>query len=116
MFKKTGKQPQVSTGSDIERKDRQYTYSEVLEMTKNLQEKLGEGSFSIVYRGSVGDTQVAVKILNSQKTTKRDFKNEVWRLLVFVLTMNMQRYMPSFSFCFYLEHALLLSFNCRSVC
>ncbi|WOH14814.1 hypothetical protein DCAR_0934337 [Daucus carota subsp. sativus] len=73
---------------DIERKDRQYTYSEVLEMTKNLQEKLGEGSFSIVYRGSVGDTQVAVKILNSQKTTKRDFKNEV-RLLMRVHHKNL---------------------------
>ena len=93
MFKKTGKQPEASI-SDIERirKDRLFTYSRVEEIADHFQEMLGEGNFGRVYRGSLDGNKVAVKILLSPPTTRSDFKNEVCRLLVFVLTINMHHY------------------------
>lgn len=88
MFKQSIKKPQENI-SDIEGKVRRFTYSQVLDITKNLHEKLGEGGFGEVYRGSVGDIQVAVKMLSeSSDQGSREFQTEVSHLLVFLITMN----------------------------
>ncbi|XP_063934968.1 probable LRR receptor-like serine/threonine-protein kinase At5g59680 isoform X2 [Daucus carota subsp. sativus] len=77
VFKQSIKKPQENI-SDIEGKVRRFTYSQVLDITKNLHEKLGEGGFGEVYRGSVGDIQVAVKMLSeSSDQGSREFQTEV---------------------------------------
>ncbi|CAN8254977.1 unnamed protein product [Cochlearia groenlandica] len=67
----------------IKTKRRRFTYSEVLEMTKNLQKPLGEGGFGIVYLGDLnGSEQVAVKLLSQTSTQGyKEFKAEVELLL-----------------------------------
>uniref|UniRef100_A0A1J3HE57 non-specific serine/threonine protein kinase n=1 Tax=Noccaea caerulescens TaxID=107243 RepID=A0A1J3HE57_NOCCA len=67
----------------IKTKRRRFTYSEVLEMTKNLQRPLGEGGFGIVYHGDInGSEQVAVKLLSETSAQGyKEFKAEVELLL-----------------------------------
>ncbi|KAF8108583.1 hypothetical protein N665_0107s0005 [Sinapis alba] len=67
----------------IKTKRRRFTYSEVLEMTKNLQQPLGEGGFGIVYHGNLNcSEQVAVKLLSQTSAQGyKEFKAEVELLL-----------------------------------
>ncbi|KAJ4890476.1 putative receptor-like protein kinase [Raphanus sativus] len=67
----------------IEMKRKKFTYSEVMEMTKNLERPLGEGGFGIVYHGVINGTQqVAVKLLSQSSTQGyKEFKAEVELLL-----------------------------------
>ncbi|XP_009150292.1 probable LRR receptor-like serine/threonine-protein kinase MEE39 isoform X1 [Brassica rapa] len=67
----------------IKTKRRRFTYSEVLVMTKNLQQPLGEGGFGIVYHGNLnGSEQVAVKLLSQTSAQGyKEFKAEVELLL-----------------------------------
>ncbi|XP_010503248.1 PREDICTED: putative receptor-like protein kinase At3g46340 isoform X1 [Camelina sativa] len=67
----------------IETKRRRFTYSEVVEMTKNFQIALGEGGFGVVYHGYLNDSdQVAVKVLSqSSSQGYKHFKAEVELLL-----------------------------------
>ena len=56
-------------GSEIqndffEEKKRQFTYSEVSNITENFVRVLGRGGFGTVYHGCIGDMQVAVKKLS----------------------------------------------------
>lgn len=89
VFKKSGKLLQVNR-SDLERKNRQFTYSQVVDITKNFQRVLGEGGFGRVYHGYVGNDQVAVKMLSPSSTQGyREFQTEVCHLLVFVFSTNM---------------------------
>ncbi|CAD5315271.1 unnamed protein product [Arabidopsis thaliana] len=53
-----------SSSSSIITKERKFTYSEVLKMTKNFERVLGKGGFGTVYHGNLDDTQVAVKMLS----------------------------------------------------
>ncbi|XP_027173748.1 LEAF RUST 10 DISEASE-RESISTANCE LOCUS RECEPTOR-LIKE PROTEIN KINASE-like 2.3 [Coffea eugenioides] len=55
-----------------------YSYKEIKTMTKNFEEKLGEGGYGLVYKGKLrsGGT-VAVKMLNKSKANGQDFINEV---------------------------------------
>uniref|UniRef100_A0A6P3YT83 non-specific serine/threonine protein kinase n=1 Tax=Ziziphus jujuba TaxID=326968 RepID=A0A6P3YT83_ZIZJJ len=53
----------VENGS-LESKKQQFTYSEVLTITKNFEKVLGKGGFGTTYHGHLGDTQVAVKMLS----------------------------------------------------
>ncbi|KFK33982.1 hypothetical protein AALP_AA5G086500 [Arabis alpina] len=67
----------------IETKRKRFTYSEVLEMTNNLETPLGKGGFGIVYHGDInGSQQVAVKLLSETSTQGyKEFKAEVELLL-----------------------------------
>ncbi|GAA0167029.1 hypothetical protein LIER_22055 [Lithospermum erythrorhizon] len=49
----------------LESKNKQFTYSEILSITNNLQTIIGRGGFGIVYHGKIGDTEVAVKMFSS---------------------------------------------------
>ncbi|KAL8090315.1 hypothetical protein AgCh_039694 [Apium graveolens] len=81
VFKKLGKQPQVNNGV-IERQNRQFTYFEVIDITRNFQRVLGKGGFGTVYHGYVGDIQVAVKMLSPSSTQGyKEFQTEASLLM-----------------------------------
>ncbi|KAI5336448.1 hypothetical protein L3X38_015715 [Prunus dulcis] len=48
----------------VEATKRQFTYSEILQITNNLKRILGKGGFGTVYHGCIDKTQVAVKMLS----------------------------------------------------
>ncbi|KAI3870339.1 hypothetical protein MKX03_001474 [Papaver bracteatum] len=55
-----------------------YSYNDVKKMTNNFKEKLGQGGFGSVYKGSLRSNRVvAIKVLNSTKGDGQDFINEV---------------------------------------
>ncbi|XP_020105293.1 LEAF RUST 10 DISEASE-RESISTANCE LOCUS RECEPTOR-LIKE PROTEIN KINASE-like 2.1 isoform X2 [Ananas comosus] len=55
-----------------------YRYLEVKRMTKSFADKLGQGGFGIVYKGSLPNGHlVAVKILTNSKENGEEFINEV---------------------------------------
>ena len=55
-----------------------YKYSELKKITKSFKEKLGEGGYGVVFKGSLRDGRiVAVKLLKSSKGNGEDFVNEV---------------------------------------
>ncbi|WOH04045.1 hypothetical protein DCAR_0623450 [Daucus carota subsp. sativus] len=81
QVRKLRNQAQVNNG-DIEKKNRQYTYSEVLNITRNFQKVLGKGGFGTVYHGYVGDLEVAVKMLSPSSTQgHKEFQAEASLLL-----------------------------------
>ncbi|XP_022859342.1 senescence-induced receptor-like serine/threonine-protein kinase isoform X2 [Olea europaea var. sylvestris] len=51
-------------GSVLVTRNREFTYSEVLQITNNFERVIGKGGFGTVYHGFVGDMQVAVKMLS----------------------------------------------------
>ncbi|KAJ3685996.1 hypothetical protein LUZ61_015160 [Rhynchospora tenuis] len=55
-----------------------YSYTEIIAITRNFREKLGEGGFGSVFKGSIFSTrQVAVKMLGSSQLHGEEFINEV---------------------------------------
>ncbi|XP_041010793.1 LEAF RUST 10 DISEASE-RESISTANCE LOCUS RECEPTOR-LIKE PROTEIN KINASE-like 2.2 isoform X2 [Juglans microcarpa x Juglans regia] len=55
-----------------------YSYSEIKKMTKGFREKLGEGGYGTVFKGTLrSGCLVAVKLLGQSKTNGQDFINEV---------------------------------------
>ena len=55
-----------------------YSYKEIKTMTKNFEEKLGEGGYGLVYKGKLrSGGAVAVKMLNKSKASGQEFINEV---------------------------------------
>ena len=86
-----GNQDQGNSGY-LDRKKRQYTYAEVLNITGNFKRVLGNGGFGTVYHGHVGDTQVAVKMLSPTSTQGyKEFQAEVchYHKLFYSFSMNM---------------------------
>ena len=49
---------------ELEQKNRQFTYSEILKFTNNFESTLGKGGFGTVYHGYIDKTEVAVKMLS----------------------------------------------------
>ncbi|XP_057976108.1 putative leucine-rich repeat receptor-like serine/threonine-protein kinase At2g19230, partial [Malania oleifera] len=66
----------------LEPKKRQFTYSEVLKVTKNFERVIGKGGFGTVYHGYLDGTQVAVKMLSpSSVQGYNEFRNEAELLM-----------------------------------
>ena len=66
------------TGTELEVKKQEYTYSEVQRITDNFSVVLGKGGFGTVYHGHIDDTQVAVKILSrTSHQGDKEFQAEV---------------------------------------
>ncbi|PON88030.1 Mitogen-activated protein kinase kinase kinase [Trema orientale] len=66
------------TGSALEPKNHQFTYSEIISITNNFEKKVGIGGFGTVYHGYLNDTQVAVKMLSkSSAQGYKEFQAEV---------------------------------------
>ena len=65
--------------SNIKVKNRQYSYSEIVEITDCFKTIVGEGGFGKVYLGILKDeTQVAVKLMSpSSKQGYKEFQAEV---------------------------------------
>ncbi|KAK7824336.1 putative leucine-rich repeat receptor-like serine/threonine-protein kinase [Quercus suber] len=70
---------EMVTESNINLRNRQYSYSEVVRATDNFKNAIGEGGFGKVYLGIMRDeTQVAIKLLSqSSKQGYKEFKAEV---------------------------------------
>ncbi|XP_028803960.1 receptor-like protein kinase At3g21340 [Neltuma alba] len=66
------------------RKNREFSYSQVLQITSNFKTLIGKGGFGKVYLGTLEDTsQVAVKLLSeSSKQGYKEFQSEVQLLTV----------------------------------
>ncbi|KAF3615335.1 putative receptor-like protein kinase [Capsicum annuum] len=57
---------------------KRYNYTDIKRITSRFKNKLGQGGFGTVYRGSLGNgSQVAVKVLNELKGSGEDFINEL---------------------------------------
>ncbi|KAI3780268.1 hypothetical protein L2E82_10241 [Cichorium intybus] len=57
---------------------KRYTYPDIKKMTNLFQVKLGKGGFGTVFKGKLSDGRlVAVKLLNSSKSSGKEFINEV---------------------------------------
>jgi hypothetical protein len=55
-----------------------YSYSKIKKMTENFKDKLGEGGYGTVYKGTLRSGRlVAVKMLGKSKANGQDFINEV---------------------------------------
>ncbi|PRQ46753.1 putative transferase, protein kinase RLK-Pelle-LRR-I-1 family [Rosa chinensis] len=70
-------------GIPIASKKCQFSYDEVIEITKNFNTEIGKGGFGAVYHGYMKDgTQVAVKILSPSSTQgPREFQTEAELLM-----------------------------------
>ncbi|XP_057519609.1 senescence-induced receptor-like serine/threonine-protein kinase isoform X2 [Amaranthus tricolor] len=66
--------------SRLNPKNRRFTESEMANITNNYSTQIGKGGFAIVYLGTLGDTQVAVKRLN-QNSTLGIFQDEAELLM-----------------------------------
>ncbi|MED6146638.1 hypothetical protein PIB30_036428 [Stylosanthes scabra] len=59
-----GKRRSSIKGTELESKQRQYSFNEVVKMTNSFDKILGRGGFGTVYHGFIEDIQVAVKMLS----------------------------------------------------
>ncbi|KAI3521455.1 hypothetical protein L1887_10923 [Cichorium endivia] len=70
------------TGTGLEIRKQQYTYSDIQSITSNFNVVIGKGGFGTVYLGYIGDTEVAVKMLSeSSLQGDKEFQAEAYLLL-----------------------------------
>lgn len=59
-----------------------YSYDQVRNATNDFANKIGRGSFGLVYRGTLSDNEVAVKVSQTaNRLDLRQFENEVCKSL-----------------------------------
>lgn len=63
--------------AELESNKQEFTYAEVLTMTRNLERVVGKGGFATVFHGLIDDTEVAVKILSPSAQGYLQFQAEV---------------------------------------
>lgn len=68
----------------LDSKKQEFTYSEVLSITKNFERVVGKGGFGTVYHGCIGGTQVAVKMISSSTQAYQQFQTEVYILMIII--------------------------------
>ncbi|KAJ9568441.1 hypothetical protein OSB04_004407 [Centaurea solstitialis] len=82
MIKKQIARGKRKTGTGLEIRKQQYTYSEVQSFTDNFSVVIGKGGFGTVYHGYIGDIEVAVKMLSeSSLQGDKEFQAEAYLLL-----------------------------------
>ncbi|XP_061356610.1 probable LRR receptor-like serine/threonine-protein kinase At1g05700 [Gastrolobium bilobum] len=64
LKKRKPREPNTPNGTQLESKQRQYTFNDLVKFTNNFERVLGRGGFGTVYHGFIDDTEVAVKILS----------------------------------------------------
>ncbi|GMN27481.1 hypothetical protein TIFTF001_001674 [Ficus carica] len=65
-------------GFELEPKNHQFSYAEILNITNNFEKVIGKGGFGSVYHGYLNDIQVAVKMLSASSTQgDKEFLAEV---------------------------------------
>ncbi|XVE74573.1 hypothetical protein DITRI_Ditri12bG0028000 [Diplodiscus trichospermus] len=58
-----------------------YTYADILAMSNNFKDRIGQGCFGTVYKGQLpGGCSIAVKMLEGPKVTVENFVNEISRI------------------------------------
>jgi len=62
---------------ELESNKQEFTYAEVLSMTRNFERVVGKGGFATVYHGWIDDTEVAVKMLSPSAQGYLQFQAEV---------------------------------------
>ncbi|KAM0031511.1 putative non-specific serine/threonine protein kinase [Helianthus debilis subsp. tardiflorus] len=68
IMKQRRKKALIKSEEVLTPRKQQFTYSEVLSITNNFQKEIGRGGFGRVFQGSVGDNQVAVKMLSESSS------------------------------------------------
>ncbi|KAF3450658.1 hypothetical protein FNV43_RR06747 [Rhamnella rubrinervis] len=70
-------------GGLLKSNNQQFTYSDIVSITKNFQSLIGKGGFGMVYHGYLNDgTQVAVKMLSTLSSqSSMQFQNEAQLLM-----------------------------------
>ncbi|KAF5789792.1 putative transferase, protein kinase RLK-Pelle-WAK-LRK10L-1 family [Helianthus annuus] len=82
IMKQPRKKALIKSEEVLTPRKQQFTYSEVLSITNNFQKEIGRGGFGRVFQGSVGDNQVAVKMLSeSSSQGYKEFQAEVKLLM-----------------------------------
>ncbi|KAH1219348.1 LRR receptor-like serine/threonine-protein kinase IOS1 [Glycine max] len=67
---------------ELESNKQEFTYAEVLSMTRNFERVVGKGGFATVYHGWIDDTEVAVKMLSPSAQGYLQFQAEAKLLAV----------------------------------
>ncbi|KAI3521451.1 hypothetical protein L1887_10917 [Cichorium endivia] len=82
IVKKQKANDKRKTRTGLEIKKQKFTYSEIKSITDNFKIVIGKGGFGEVYKGCIGDVQVAVKMLSeSSLQGDKEFQAEAYLLL-----------------------------------
>lgn len=75
------KKMEISMQSQQVLNPKRYSYNDIVLMTSNLRDKLGQGAFGSVFRGQLPNgCLIAVKLLGTLKVSEENFINEVARI------------------------------------
>lgn len=78
---------------ELESNKQEFTYAEVLSITKNFEKVVGKGASATVYHGSIDDdTEVAVKMLSPSAQGYMQFQAEVVHMVNYFKYIIMHTY------------------------